>query len=162
MQGRRTRGPVRREDGNGTQLELAAAIRDVYIDIAITDMDLTNFHPDEQIQERLRAVLWRRRAVFKGLGRIKGVKHEIKLVPDAQPVCFPIRRRSPKEEEMEREAMTRLLEMGGIKHARSPWAACNVFVKKAEGSTGVSSDFRGLNSVTVTDSNPMEDVRATL
>ena len=62
---------------------------------------------------------------------------------------------------MEREEMTRLLDSGFVEHATSPWAACNVFVKKKDGSTRVTSD-RGLNSVTLIDCYPMEDVHATL
>lgn len=160
--GRRIRGKVRREDEETSKLELAAAVLDAEVDDAIRNMDLSDFHHTRRMQEQLRAVLWRSRAVFKGVGRIKRVKHDMKLAPDARPVCCPVRRRSLKEEEVEREAMTRLLKLGVVGHATSLWAACKVFVKKRDGSTRVTSEFRGLNSVTVTDSYPMEDVRATL
>ena len=160
--GRRIRGRVRREDGNGTELELVAAIRNADIDDAINDIDFTNFRPDENMQEQLRTVLWRQREVLKGIGRIKGVKHEIKLVPDAELICFPVRRRSLREEEIGRETMSKLLDMGVVKHVTSPWEACNVFVKKKDGSTRATSDFRGLNSETVTESHPMEEVGKTL
>ena len=162
VQGRRIKGKVRRQESGGALVELAAAVRDAEVDEAIVGMDFSTFHPRKQMQERLQALLWRQRAVFKGLGCIKGVKHEIKLEPAARPVCCPVWRRLPKEEEVEREAMKRLLELGVVEHATSPWAACNVFVKKKDGSTRVTSDFRGLKSVTVTDSYPTEEVRATL
>lgn len=63
---------------------------------------------------------------------------------------------------MGREAVRRLLELGAWEHATSPWAACNVIVKKKNCSAGVTSHFRVLNSGTVVDSYPMQDVRATL
>ena len=91
VEGRPIRGTVRREDGGDSQLELAAAVSDAEIDDAIIDMGLSAFQPMNQMQERLRAVLWSQREVFKGLRCIKGVKHEIKFVPDARPVCFPVR-----------------------------------------------------------------------
>ena len=72
------------------------------------------------MQEWLRLVLWDCREVFKGLGRIRGVTHSIKLTPSAQPVSCPVRRRSPKEEDLEKDAMEKLLRMGVVEHAQSP------------------------------------------
>ena len=114
------------------------------------------------MQERLRYILWTRRGVFKGLGRIRGVGQTIKLVADAKPACSPVRRRSPKEEELERTAMQKLMKMGIVEHDSFPWAACNVFVRKKDGSTRVTSGFRGLNEVTVGDSYPVEDLHSIL
>ena len=162
VDGRSVRGRLSHHDGARSELEMAGAISDADVDDAITEMDLSPFHDDVEMQERLRLVLWDCREVFKGLGRIRGVIHSIKLTPGAQPVSCPVRRRSPKEEDLEKDAMEKLLRMGVVEHAQSPWAACNVFVRKKDGSTRVTSDFRGLNSVTVSDSYPMEDVRATL
>lgn len=52
--------------------------------------------------------------------------------------------------------------MGVLEPAISPWAANNVFVRKKDGSIRVTSDFRRLNELTVTDSYPMKNVRETL
>ena len=90
------------------------------------------------------------------------MNHTIALVKGAKSVCYLVRRRSPKEEELERAAIQKLLRIGVVDHAASPWAACNVFVRKKDGSTRVTSDFRGLNGVTVGDSYLMEDVRSNL
>ena len=49
MEGRRIRGRVRREDGDDSQLEFAAAVSDAEIDDAIIDMDLSAFHPTRQM-----------------------------------------------------------------------------------------------------------------
>ena len=105
------------------------------------------------------------------MGKIAGVQHKIALRPNAMPVCEPVRRRSPKEEEVERTtvaklvertAMAKLLKMGVLQSAVSPWAANNVFVRKKDGGIIVTSDFRRLNDLTITDSYPMENVRNTL
>lgn len=82
----------------------------------------------------------------------------MKLVDDARPVCCPVRRRSPKEEDLERATIEKLLRIGVVEHAMSPWDVCNVFFKKKDGNTRMKSYFRGLNALTVADSYPIEDV----
>ena len=126
------------------------------------DADYKEFSRDPRMRKRLRDLLWSRREIFKGLGRIKGVKHEIVLKDTAKPTCQPLRRRSPKEQDVEREAMLRLIELGVLEPSTSPWASNNVFVRKKDGSIRVTSDFRALNDATVTDSYPMEDMRQVL
>lgn len=49
VQGRRIQGKVRREDGNGWQLELAAPVLDAELDNAISDMDLSDLHPTKHL-----------------------------------------------------------------------------------------------------------------
>lgn len=90
------------------------------------------------------------------------MEYTINLVENAKPVCYPVRCRSPKDEGLEHTAMQRLLSRGVVELASSPWAACNVYIRKKDGSTRVTSDFRGLNALAVEHSYPMEDVRATL
>ena len=43
-------------------------------------MDPAKFHPEFEVQEKLRRILWNRRAVFRGLGLIKGLQRKIQLV----------------------------------------------------------------------------------
>eukprot|EP00171_Calliarthron_tuberculosum_P002219 IDg2219t1 len=131
-------------------------------DTEAAEMDVTQFSEDEKLRRRLRDLIWKHRDIFKGFAKIKGVKHKIKLKPGTEPICCPPRRRSPKEEELERQCMGRLLEIGVLEQAVSPWAANNVFVPKKDSGTRVTTDFRSLNNVTVTDAYPMEDVRDTI
>lgn len=126
------------------------------------EVDYSAFSSNERLQQRLRELLWNKREIFKGLGKIKGVRHKIELKEGVKPICQPLRRRSPKEESVEREAMQKLLQMEVLEHAVSPWAANNVFVRKKDGGIRVTSDFRALNDATVTDTYPMEDVRNVL
>ena len=51
------------------------------------ESDYTEFSEDPHMQQKLRGLLWRKREIFKGLGRIKGVKHEIVLKEGARPIC---------------------------------------------------------------------------
>ena len=114
------------------------------------------------MQKHLRDLLWDRRAIVKGLGCIKGVKHEIQVKEKVKPICEKLRRRSPKEQDIEKVAIEKLLAMGVLEPSVSPWASSNVFVRKKDGSVRVTADFRALNNGTVTDSYPMEDMRQVL
>ena len=102
VEGKRIRGKVTKTRTSKAGPELMAAISDADVDTTILDMGLFQFHPEKGVREILREVLWKHRAVFKGLGRIKGVQYKIRLVEGAVLVCCPIRRRSPREEEAER------------------------------------------------------------
>lgn len=139
-----------------------AIIEDADVDLVLRNVDFQAFSTNPSKRNLLRKLLWKRRAIFKGLGRIAGVQHKIALKPDAKPVCDPVRRRSPKEEEVELKAMTKLVNMGVLEPSISPWDANNVFVRKKDGGIRVTSDFRKLNDLTITDSYPMENVRDTL
>ena len=126
------------------------------------EADYSEFSPEPSMRKRLHELLWSRRQIFKGLGRITGVKHEIALKESAKPIGQPLRRRSPKEQDVERGAMLGLIELGVMEPGTSPWASNNAFVRKKDGSIRVTSDFRALNDATVTDSYPMEDMRQVL
>lgn len=58
--------------------------------------------------------------------------------------------------------MEKLLKFGGVNSASSPWAACNIFIKKKDGKLRITSNFGDLHALTVTDRYPMEYLRVTL
>ena len=76
--------------------DVKAVIEDVDVDDSIKSMELSEFADDSGLQEQLRSVPRMHREIFKGLGNIRGFEHGIKLMANAEPVCLPIRRRSPK------------------------------------------------------------------
>lgn len=86
----------------------------------------------------------------------------INLKERATPVCKPLRRRSPNEEDIERAAMKRPLDIGVLESSSSPWTSNNVMVLKKDGGIRVTTDFRVMNNLTITDSYSMEDVRVIL
>ena len=130
VEGRTLKGRVSRRRDVRLDMETAGAINDKDVDDTIREMDLSHFHPKAAMQERLRHILWTRRGGFKGLGHIRGVEHTITLVADAKPAWSPVRRRSPKEEELERTAMQMLLRMGVVEHASSPGSVQCVRLEK--------------------------------
>lgn len=58
--------------------------------------------------------------------------------------------------------MKRLLQMGVVEHASSPWTATNEFVRKKDGTGRVTSDLRDFSALTIASYCPIEDMGATL
>ena len=162
VNGRRYGGSIGAPEVPPSTEHIRRIAEDEDVEDAIHELDLRDFHPSPVMQKRLRKILLRRQNLFKGLGCLKGVEHRIALVEGAEPVCLPIRRRSPAEERVEREEVAKYVKMGVLEPAISPWAAANVFVPKKDGSKRITTDFRRLNSLTVADTYPMENVRETL
>lgn len=156
-------GPVGRESTRSPSESVCKILEGEDVDFYLNnDMDYKSFSEDEFMQRKLKRLLWERREIFKGLGCIKGVTHEIKLRDDVKPISEKLRRRSPKEQDIEREAMRQLIALGVLEPSVSPWASSDVFVRKKDGIIRVTADFRALNDATVTDSYPMEDMRQVL
>ena len=158
--GKRYSGLIRYQTASSDTVN--AVIEDSEVDDTIINMDLSNFHNSPVVQNKLRSVLWKYREIFKGIGTVKNFEHEIRLQPDCKPYVAPMRRRSPKEQEIEKKAMKKLLEMGVLEPSESPWATNNVFVPKKDSGTRCTSDYRVLNSFTIGDQYPMEGVKETL
>ncbi len=119
------------------------------------ERDYLEFSNCLRMQRKPKDLLWAKREIVKGMGCISGIKHHIVLKEGVKQVCCPIRRRAPKEEEVERTGIGRLMHMCILEPAISAWGACNVFVPKKNCQVRVTSDFRALNNATVTDSNPI-------
>lgn len=134
-------------------------IEDSEVDDAIREMELSKFSYWLEMQERLHNLIWRRQYIFKGLERIKRMQHIIAQKSDVKLVCSPVRRCSSKEEEAEKRAMQKLIRLEVLEPSRSLWARKLVFVGKKEGDIRVTSDFRRLKTLIITESYPMENMR---
>jgi hypothetical protein len=134
---------------------------------AIEEMDLSGFGETED-QEALRSVLREYSDVFSPkTGTVPGWEFRIKVEDGAELARLNrlVMRRSPMEQEEERREMQGLLERGIVEPSESPYGTANVFVpKKAlpDGTSGglrVTADMRAVNSVTVGDAFPGEDIQ---
>lgn len=143
-----------------TTESVRAVIEDSDVDEAIRTLDLSEFSDDKVERETLRETLWKKRAVFKGMGRIEGEEHVIAMKADAKPVVMPSRRLSPQELEVERQMVFKLVDMGVLEPCVSENAARNVFVPKKDHGIRCTGDFRGINAQTIPDRYPAEDPRA--
>lgn len=163
LDGRMYSGPVWLSNGAISARSVVADVEEEdSIEESLCSMAFDEFSVQTHDREALRTLLLSFRDIFKGFGRANGVEHRILLKPDAVPVCCPVRRRSPAQEDAERKEVLQLVENDIMEPSISPWAAANVFVPKKNGDLRTTTDFRGLNSQTIPDSYPMEDVRGTL
>ena len=136
---RHVHGPIGSCDGEDSENmseSVRAVIEDADVDQVLKTMDFSAFSASSSKRNQLRELIWKRRDIFKGLGQIVGVQHKIPLKADVKPVCEPLSRRSPKEEVGEQAAMEKLVRMGVLEAAVSPWAANNVFVQKKTAGLG--------------------------
>ena len=67
----------------------------------LSEIDVSQFSSDAVMQKRLTDLIWKHRDIFKGFACIRGVQEKIKVKLGTEPIYFPSRRRSPKEEEVE-------------------------------------------------------------
>ena len=74
---------------------------------------------------------------------------------DAQPIKISPRPYSPLDLEKIKEFIDDAIKKGIIQESESPWSAPIVLAMKADGTTRVCVDYRGLNSVTKKDAYPI-------
>ena len=103
---------------------------------------------------RLRALLRRAHRVWRApdqpLGAGFGITHEIDT-SDARPINLKPRRLQPAKAKAAHEEVQRMLNLGVVEPANSPWAAPIVLVTKKDGSLRFCVDYRRLNDVTKPD-----------
>lgn len=97
----RRSGVIGRGVSTPTPEQVNRVVEDRDIDeYLMKEIEYSEFSADTGMQQKLRALLWEKRGIFKGFGKIAGVQHKIALKEDAKPVFQPLRRRSPKEEDV--------------------------------------------------------------
>lgn len=106
-------------------------------------------------------LLKRNSGISKRFACIENHKHEIKLKQGTEQVCLSSRKRSPIEEELELQCISKLVELGILEQAVSAWAGNEVVVPRKDKRTRVTTDFGAINNITVTDAFSMENVQLT-
>jgi hypothetical protein len=92
-------------------------------------------------------------------------KIEIEAGADLSKLNRPAPRKSPMEQDIERREMRKLLARGIVEPSQSPFGTANVFVPKMplqDGTPGglrVTADMQAVNSVTIGDAFPTEDIQ---
>ncbi|GBG71810.1 hypothetical protein CBR_g9219 [Chara braunii] len=85
----------------------------------------------------------------------RAIKHTIEIIPGSKTPKGPIYRMSPRELEELRKQLQELTDKGWIRPCSSPYGAPVLFVPKKEGELRICIDYRGLNSVTVKNAEPL-------
>lgn len=97
---------------------------------------------------------------WKGLGQGLGdageqEMHRIYLEPGTKPISQPTRRFPLQLLSKARETVNDMWKLGVIENSKSPWCFNIVPVKKTDGTTRITNDFKALNAVSKKDAYPM-------
>ena len=90
----------------------------------------------------------------KDLGRTFIVKYQIDT-GEEKPIKMRAYRVGPKEREIIKEEIKKMLEKGVIRESQSDWASPVVLVKKKNGDIRFCTDYRKLNKITRKDNHPL-------
>ena len=113
---------------------------------------------DPKLQEKAKLLFEEFHHIFAlnmfELGKIKGVKHEIKL-SDPKPFKERYRRIPPHQFEEVRKHVKEMLDIGAIRESKSDFCSAVVLVKKKDGKMRFCIDLRKLNNQTVKDNKSL-------
>ena len=122
--------------------------------------DLTN----EQ-QKKFEELMKRNIDIFakdkNDLGKTDVTKHEIDI-GNAKPIKQRAYQTGPKEKQIIKEEVDKMLKKGVIRKSKSPWSSPVVLVKKKDGETRFCIDYRKLNGITKTDNHPLPRIDDTI
>ena len=119
----------------------------------------------KEVVEKLKLLMLKYSKIFStgetDIGLTDVLTHQIDT-GSARPIRQPLRKFPPAHVEAISNEVDKLLELGVIEPAVSPWASNVVLVKKKDGSYRCCIDYRQLNSVTVKDAYPVPRTDACL
>lgn len=92
----------------------------------------------------------------------RAFEFEINTDPTQPPASRPVIRLSWEEQKELKKQLDELLRKGLIRHSTSPFGAPIFFIKKKDGALRMVCDYRGLNKMTIKDSNPLPLIEETL
>ncbi|XP_023642103.1 uncharacterized protein LOC111831583 [Capsella rubella] len=112
------------------------------------------------VPDEIKSILEKYKDVFpeelpKGLPPIRGIEHQIDLIPGAQLPNRPAYRVNPEEaKELERQVAD-LMKQGYVRESLSPCAVPVLLVPKKDGSWRMCVDCRAVNNITIKYRHPI-------
>jgi transposase InsO family protein len=125
--------------------------------------NLINTDLTEHQKEKIKQLIQSFPDVFnKQPGRTIKLRHQINLLPGAQPYNSPPFRYAPARRQIIEEHLKEMIEPGIISPSKSPWASPVILAPKKDGSLRFCVDYRKLNSMTIRDAYPIPRIDDTL
>ena len=122
--------------------------------------DLTNPFASHALPSGVNSLLQEFGDVFPtevphGLPPIRGIEHQIDLIPGATLPNRPTYRSNPQETQEIQKQVEELLKKGWVKESLSPCAVPVILVPKKDGSWRMCTDCRAINNITVKYRHPI-------
>jgi transposase InsO family protein len=144
---------------SGSRSEKSPDLQSLGVNLADSDMSASQ-------KTELETLLLSYTDVFstgpEDIGHYTGVQHRIHVKPDTVPLRQPVRRIPMAYQDQVKIQIQRMLKIGVIEKSTSPWASPLVIVKKPSGDLRICVDYRGLNTNTVKDCQPLPNITDTL
>lgn len=113
----------------------------------------------EKEKEEFMKLLYEYEEIFEydkeKLGRVKGVKHKVRLLENQKPIKRTRYKETPDKAKIIRAEVDKLLELEKIRKSKSPWAFPVTLAAKKGGEKRFCIDYRDLNKVTIDDAYPL-------
>ena len=91
----------------------------------------------------------------KGLPPLRGIEHQIDLIPGSSLPNRPTYRTNPSETKEIRQQIEALIEKGWVQDSMSPCAMPIILVSKKDGTWMMCSDCRAINNITIKYRHPI-------
>ena len=90
-----------------------------------------------------------------GLPPLRGMEHQIDLIPGSSLPNRPAYRTNPSETKEIRQQVEALIEKGWVQDSMSPYAMPIILVPKKDGTWRMCSDCRAINNITIKYRHPI-------
>ena len=148
---------------NEVELEVESEEKYLKLKQQLQEIDLN--HLDKEVQEKVRNMLWRKKAAFVSdngeIGEAKDLNMKINTIDDIPVQKNYYKIPKPLIEEVKNHVRD-MLDRGWIKESSSANSSPVVLVRKKGGGLRVCCDFRELNRKTIPDKHPLPRIDDTL
>ena len=144
----------------GEVKKILLAEQPLYLLVCTTQILITNTFENFELPSSVKSLLQDFQDVFpasvpSGLPPLRGIEHQIDLIPGASLPNRPAYRSNPQETTEIQKQVEELLNKGWVRDSMSPCAVPVILVPKKDGTWRMCSDCRALNNITIKYRHPI-------